>query len=127
MSIRETSNTYFFDLDGTLFEHSGMWFGEHQTVLPNTKKTIRKLADEGHKIVITTTRRECVRQQTINQLIDNKIPYDELIMSLPRGKRVIVNDSKPYEGWDEVKTAYGITVKRNDGIDYEDLEESDAI
>lgn len=127
MSTPAMNNTYFFDLDGTLFEHCGMWFGEYQPIIPNTKETIKKLADDGHKIVITTSRKEIMREQTVEQLILNEVPFDELIMDLPRGKRVIVNDSKPYSGWEEVETACGITIGRNEGICYEKLESFDAM
>jgi hypothetical protein len=106
--------TYFIDLDGTLFTHRG--YGQaNQTPpgyeLPCAKEFVDALLARGHHVILTTGRRECLRAETVDQLNKAGIVYDQLIMGLPPGERIVINDSKS----DLPITAYGLTVERNKG------------
>ena len=109
------SKTYFIDIDGTILRHRGsltsilLDFGE---VLPNVIQKLNDWAIRGDRIIITTARPESMRQHTINELEYNGIFYDQLIMGLNHGPRVVINDAKSeYE-----EMAIGITVDRNKGL-----------
>ena len=47
---------------------------------------------EEHCIIITTARKESMRQFTEQQLKDCDIFYDQLIMGIGHGERIVVND-----------------------------------
>lgn len=108
--------TLFLDIDGTLVEH----INPSVSSLPNHKMcilsgTIEKLLEwnkKGYLIVLTTGRRESHREMTIKQLQEAGIFYDQLIMGLGRGPRVVINDMKT----DGMMTAYSINIERNKGI-----------
>jgi len=103
--------TIFLDIDGVLFEHTSGWY-DKQRILPGSLQKVHQWIDEGHTIILTTARKECMRDITEKQLITAGFLYDMLIMNLPRGKRIVINDSKP----NEKETALGIFVKRNEGL-----------
>ena len=107
--------TIFCDIDGTLIEH----FGSHYTqitqepvVLESTIDTIRAWDQKGYNIILTTGRRESARQVTADQLSSLGIFYDQLIMGVGAGPRVLINDRKS----DGTDTAYAINLDRNEGI-----------
>lgn len=111
-----TPKTIFCDIDGTLLEHKQCIVKNYQevsTVLPNVQETIKQWNKNNYYIVLTTGRQECLRSITEKQLLDSGIIYDKLIMGLPTGERVLINDKKI----DGVKnTAFAINVVRNEGF-----------
>ena len=110
------AKTLFLDIDGTLVKHEN----PHLTSLPLHKMevlngTIEKLLEwnkRGYTIILTTGRKESSREVTIKQLQEAGIFYDQLIMGIARGTRVIINDIKP----DGTLTAHSINLNRNSGI-----------
>ena len=108
--------TLFMDIDGTLVEHKN----PHLTSLPSHKMnvldgTIERILEwnkKGYTIILTTGRRESNREVTIKQLQEAGIFYDQLIMGVGRGPRVVINDIKP----DGMLTAYSINLVRNSGV-----------
>jgi ribonucleotide monophosphatase NagD (HAD superfamily) len=103
--------TFFIDLDGTIFKHLGQGQADQPNAeaLKGSKSMIDELLKRGHFIVLTTGRREHLRSRTTMQLTMAGIAYDELIMNLPSGSRVVVNDQKP----DGTVTAYAVSHTRN--------------
>lgn len=103
--------TVFLDLDGTVFKHEGKGQAEQvdAPLLPGARDAVNELLKYGHYVVLTTGRREHLRAETIKQLEHNKIAYDQLIMGLPPGPRVVVNDQKP----DGSITAGAVSHERN--------------
>jgi hypothetical protein len=88
--------TLFIDLDGTLVTNSSHLappiIGDAKPLDGNIEK-IRSLYETGkYHIIITTSRLEKYRSQTITELSAYGIPYDSLIMDLPHCKRTIIND-----------------------------------
>ena len=109
------TKTIFCDIDGTLIEH----FGSHHTqitrdpvILDKTIQTIRTWDQKGYNIILTTGRRESARRVTVDQLESLGIFYDQLIMGIGGGSRVLINDRKP----DGSDTAFSYNVDRNYGI-----------
>ena len=69
---------------------------------------------KGYNIILITGRRESQRQKTEKQLDLFGIFYDQLIMGVGGGDRVIINDRKPNSDRD---TAYAINLNRNEGVE----------
>lgn len=112
----ERPKTIFLDIDGTLIEHSGIiskQFTQTPRLLDGTLEKMAEWDRKGYNIILTTGRREGVREITERQLAELGIYYDMLIMGLGGGTRVVINDKKP-DGKDE--TAIAINLVRNQGI-----------
>jgi 3-deoxy-D-manno-octulosonate 8-phosphate phosphatase KdsC-like HAD superfamily phosphatase len=113
----EKPKTIFCDIDGTLVYHYGDIVSNYQEpaiVLPNVLESIKSWEKNNYKIILTTGRKECVRTITEEQLSDLGIVYDCLIMGLPNGDRVLINDRKPNS---LRNTAYAINLDRNIGFE----------
>jgi hypothetical protein len=111
--------TIFCDIDGTLVEHPVSESGRNDDLEYNMKTlpgTIQKLWEWdklGYNIILTTGRKESLRKATEEQLLKVGIIYDQLIMGIGGGVRVLINDKK---AGDENETALAISLKRNEGI-----------
>lgn len=113
--------TLFLDIDGTLVEHKN----PNLTSLPSHKMnvldgTIEKLLEwnkKGYTIILVTGRRESNREITVKQLQEAGIFYDQLIMGIGRGPRVVVNDLKP----NGIISAYSFNIVRDSGVKSIDL------
>ena len=109
-------NTIFCDIDGTLIkqEPPEVSFKSDYKMqpLPGTLTKLLEWDRLGYNIILTTGRRESLRSITEKQLNDVGIFYDQLIMGVGRGPRVVVNDNKP----DGMLTAYSINLVRNLGL-----------
>jgi hypothetical protein len=64
-------------------------------------------------IILTTGRKEGMRETTERQLREAGIVYDKLIMGIGGGTRVLINDLKPDREGD---TAIAINLKRDIGV-----------
>jgi hydroxymethylpyrimidine pyrophosphatase-like HAD family hydrolase len=108
--------TIFLDIDGTLIEHTEEITGQLTTkpkLLTGTLETLTEWDRKGYNIILTTGRRESARKVTEQQLTELGIFYDQLIMGIGGGIRVVVNDRKKDK---EYNTAMSINLKRNEGI-----------
>ena len=111
--------TILLDIDGTLLWHNGDLSTQILSecrILDGVLEKINEWNRKGYYIILTTGRKECLRELTNEQLIRQGIFYDQLIMGLPRGCRVLINDTKP----DMDVTAQAFVVERNNGL--KDLE-----
>jgi hypothetical protein len=118
MYTSKEPRTYFIDIDGTIL-----------TLLPDIRDISRfdcismigrpdlkliEMYKEGHTIILTTARPESMRDITKKQLATMGILYHILLMNLPNGPRVLVNDFTEDTG----PKAFAFNVKRNtEGID----------
>jgi len=110
--------TVICDIDGTLIKHCGDICKQHQILdpeilLPGTLDKIKEWDKNGYRIILVTGRRESTRKQTEEQLTHLGILYDQLIMGVSGGVRVLINDLKPNK---EEPTAIAVNLKRNQGI-----------
>lgn len=108
--------TLFLDIDGTLVEHVNPSISSSpnhkMNVLSGTIDKLLEWNKKGYSIILTTGRRESNREMTVKQLQEAGIFYDQLIMGIGRGPRVVINDIKP----NGMITAYSINLERNKGI-----------
>ena len=108
--------TVFCDIDGTLIKHD-----DHSTCdLDNAEllsgvKNLKTWKDDDHKIILTTARSEKTRSDVVKFLEKLGIVYDELIMGLPSGPRVVINDRKPSKPFTQQAASAEIT--RDAGIE----------
>jgi ribonucleotide monophosphatase NagD (HAD superfamily) len=136
--MEQSNKTIFCDIDGTILRHrSPTKTGQPVTssdgvydpyivetsmtgapvsgklVLPGTINKISEWISKGYKIIFTTGRCESQRQLTIKELEHIGIPYDQLVMGVGRGMRVLINDKKPNGDI----TAMSFNIDRNEGIE----------
>ena len=110
--------TIFCDIDGCLVEHTGDMTKQMEsshTLLPGAKEKLVEWERAGYKIILTTGRRESLRGVTEDMLVRLGVFYDQLVMGLPRGPRLIINDMKP--GRLATPTALAYSPERNKGLE----------
>jgi hypothetical protein len=113
--MNDRPKTIFCDIDGTLVKHQtpeDNAKGKALELLPGTIEKLIEWDRKGYNIVLTTGRKESLRKATERQLSDVGIFYDQLVMGIGGGSRVLINDLKS----DNSVTAYSYNVKRNEGI-----------
>jgi len=103
---RKKGGTIFCDIDGVLIHEIGERKGER---IQENIDFLNKLQSVGHyKLILTTCRDAYEREATLRQL--DGLKFDELIMNLPRGRRILVNDIWEKRG---EKSAIAITLPQN--------------
>jgi hypothetical protein len=107
--------TILCDIDGVLLKHHPHSTNDSESnTLLEGAHTLNEWKQFGHKIILTTARNEKYRQSVINLLSHFNIKYDELVMSLAAGPRILINDHKPSKLF--TPQANSIEVNRNDGL-----------
>jgi len=103
--------TWLIDVDGVIFPHNGYLDSASETPLPGVLDFFRELPD-GHEVVLLSARTERYRKQTEDQLGRWRIRYAALLLGLPVGERILINDEKPRG----LRTAWAVSVARDAGI-----------
>ena len=107
--------TIFLDVDGTLVKHKGNLHDmvtQEPIVINGTLEKLHEWRKKGYHIVITTARPKSNKELLIKQLNQAGIVFDDILVGLPSGRRVVINDAKPTM----FHTAAGITLERDKGI-----------
>jgi len=111
------TKTIFCDIDGTILMHKNNIFNnilEQPVILKGVIDNFKEWDKNNFKIILTTGRKESYRKETENQLNSLGIPYDNLIMGLPNGERIVINDRK----LNSINSATrAIDVIRNQGLE----------
>lgn len=102
--------TLFVDIDGVLVEGTGgkylkPYWGESAGIRENINFLSRIHQTGKVFIILTTARPESFREETIEQLARENVPYDNIIFGLLHCNRTIINDygsSNPYPTCDAV-------------------------
>ena len=109
--------TIFCDQDGCVFEHRGKeGISLSQPILPGVKQKFDEWEKKGYIVIITTARNRRFKEITEKAQLNNGLKYDDLIMNIGSGQRVLINDQKPYDGWEGKETAIAINIKRDEGL-----------
>lgn len=109
--------TVFLDLDGCVFEHRGQGTCDQWSsynLLPGTVEAFNEWERRGYCVVLVTSRKESCRARLVWQLANLGLFYDRLIMGVPSGQRVVINDQKADSN--EPESARAIVLKRNQGL-----------
>lgn len=113
--------TVFCDLDGCVFKHHGD-IAEILTnpceLLHGAREAFKQWGHKGYTVILTTGRPESMRSLTEQQVRDAGLYYHHLIMGLPRGQRVVINDVKPGR---KTETAACVNIARNKGMENVDI------
>lgn len=111
----EKKNTYFVDIDGTIFKYRK--FETYETsdaeVIESTLEFLNVVKEQGHMIILTTARPSSLRAHTMAELRKNKVPYDTMLMGIERGPRYLINDMDPNKPG---KRAIEMNLNRDQGI-----------
>jgi NDP-sugar pyrophosphorylase family protein len=87
--------TIFCDIDGTLLKHNHT-ISDVLTTSPESLSGVLTKINEwdsiGHRIILVTARKESTRNITEQHLQSLGIAYDQLIMGVTNGARVLIND-----------------------------------
>ena len=109
--------TIICDIDGTLVKHEiptkNTSPNKQLELLPGTVEKLSEWDAKGYNVILITGRRESMRRATEEQLARLGVFYDQLIMGIGGGDRILINDNKP----DGRETAFAINLERNKGID----------
>jgi len=108
-------STIFCDLDGTVIKHlhsfSDVTNYEPQ-LLPGVREKFDEWDSKGCRIILVTARKESARHITEQHLRKLGIPYDQLIMGVAAGCRVLINDRM----FENVERALAVNVTTNEGF-----------
>jgi NDP-sugar pyrophosphorylase family protein len=98
--VRFQSESFFYDIDGVIIEHDagyhsriGRYDYDSREISENISK-IRQQYIFGGLICLTTARPEEERKPLEDYLHKVGVPYDQLVMGLNPGKRILINDRK---------------------------------
>ena len=108
--------TIFCDIDGILLQYDGNIIKQstiEPVVLEGVWDILKEWDIKGYKLILVTGRRESMRHDTEIQLRKAGIFYDQLVMGVTGGVRVLINDRKANSIED---TAIAINVERNKGL-----------
>ena len=119
--VKERSRCIILDLDGTIFRQADRWPDIRiddplRALLPGVKKKLAEIHMRGDFILIVTARPEPYRNMTEWQLRTAGLMWHKLLMGLPTGQRILVNDTKP--GAEEgIPMAVAVNLKRDEGLE----------
>ena len=108
---RKKYSTIFCDIDGTISIHEPSPDNKSLQFLSNSLCKLKEWKEKGHTVILTTSRTK--KDQLYQLLKKYDVPFDNLITSLPSGKRYLINDLK-----EEISPmSYSYNVIRDVGID----------
>jgi len=117
--MNKRPKTIICDIDGTLIEHTGGpydQFTKNMVVLDGVIEKLEEWDSLCYRVILLTGRKESMRTRTEKQLENCGIFYDQLVMGVGGGARVLVNDLKPDDKDPNNPTAIAINIKRNKGL-----------
>lgn len=107
--------TWIIDIDGVIFPHNGYMSRSASPVenpLPGVVDFISKIPDTD-TVILTSSRSSSLRELTEKSLRANGIAFDLLVLDLPPGQRILIDDCKP----SGLKTAYSVNLVRDTGLE----------
>jgi NDP-sugar pyrophosphorylase family protein len=120
--MTDKPKTIFIDVDGTILKHSHSIkrvINNEPQALPGVVKKLNEWDSLGYKIIIVTARKESVRSKTEKDLQKLGIAWDQLIMGITSGKRILINDKIDVDSFDR---ASAINVLTDEGFVDDELE-----
>lgn len=110
----EKSKVIFCDIDGVLIENESEFFsplwGESKNFIRENILKINEYYDNGSEIILSSSRKEHVREKTILQLKEAGVKYHRLILNLKTNiPRLLINDCSALN----INSAQSITLERD--------------
>lgn len=112
----EKPRTLFIDIDGTILKHNHViseTYANDPVILPGVLKKFNEWDSRGHKIILVTARKESTRAITEKHLQSLGLAYDQLIMGVTSGPRIVINDVLKFN---DPERALGINVITDQGF-----------
>ncbi len=109
-TLSNIGHTWLVDLDGTLTEHNAHLRGG-DVLLPEVRSFWERIP-ASDTVLILTARESRYREATESFLKTQGLRYDALIMDLPKGERILINDRKP----DGLAMAIAVNLQRDAGF-----------
>ncbi len=119
----EKPKTIFCDLDGTVLKHLHRFsdlIDSNPQVLPGVIEKINEWDSLGHKLIFVTARKESARKMTENHLTKLGLCWDQLIMGVTSGERILINDKLNYGN---PNRAIGINIITDQGFELTNWED----
>ena len=117
--------TIVCDLDGTIIRHVHRYSDikdDVPTLNPGVIEKFNEWDSFGHIIILMTARKESSRIKTEEDLAKLGIPYDQLIMGVTSGKRIIINDKLTDRCDDRAASVNVVTDKGFSEIDWKKVD-----
>ena len=122
VNFRRKQCSVFCDIDGVLVKHTPHSTCLHRDNLPlESREKLNYWRSQGHKIILTTARSEKYREEVGDLLKALNVSYDSMVMGLPAGPRILINDHKPSKTF--TSQSNGIELFRDEGLASVDLDE----
>lgn len=110
----KTFCTFFVDIDGTLITNTSEYVFPYTgdgSPLQKNIDCLNNIYEKGRcRIILTTSRNDRLKDITISELYKYGIKYDDIIMNLPHGQRILVND---FSNTNTFPTAVSINLERD--------------
>lgn len=87
------------DIDGVLAVEDDAVSLEKRPVVPEAANALKQLKQKGYIIVLCTSRSGYQEKETVNWLIKNNIPFDDIVFGKPRGILYIDDRGYRFRGW----------------------------
>ncbi len=121
-NVQHLRKTILCDIDGCIFKHSGSMSGvldkqNEVELLPGVKEAFRRWDQKSYCVVLITARKECMKELTEKQLAKFGLFYDQLIMGVGNGARIVINDHKVNDDGSITPRALAFDLPRNQGFD----------
>ena len=112
-----TGGTVFCDLDGTIIRHEDRpAYDTGLDVLPGSKQAIDDWIRSGYSVVLVTARDAKDEASLRRALAIAGVSFHSLVMGLPSGPRLLINDRKPSSS--TLPQAAAFEVRRNQGVQH---------
>ena len=108
---KDKLKTIICDIDGTILKHIHKYsrLNERPQILTGVREKIDEWDSTGHKIILMTGRKESARKVTEKFLEELAIPYDQLIMGVGNGNRILINDKITQVSFDRASSVNVVT------------------
>lgn len=116
--------TIICDLDGTILKHSHVFseLDKNEPVLnPGVIDKLNYWDSLNHKIILMTARKESAREMTERHLKSLGVMWDQLIMGVSGGTRVLINDKLESKDPDRALAVNVITDSGFNDTDWEGI------
>ena len=117
--------TLFIDIDGTILKHMHTIsdvYQEPAEILPGVVEKLNMWDSQGHTIVFVTARKESTREITEAQLRQFGLAWNQLVMGVGGGRRILINDKL---NRDDPDRAIAVNVVTNAGFNFTSWEDYD--
>ena len=102
--------SWLLDLDGCIVRHNGHLEGNDELLIGVVE--FWRSIPVADRIIVMSSRPETERQAIMDFFAERGLRVDQIVLGLPHGERICVNDTKP----SGLRTAVAINVARDVGL-----------